>query len=174
MPQPCPILDLRLATFLASIVSAWDAATQEQRNRLVKQLFAEVVIQNKDVTKVKPRPELAGFFALDYAQRVSMYRTGGPDGVPCREFDTVVVSDLAQTESGFSGYFPVRAILSNRTQPNAARWSRLPPELWLEIQQRAKHESLRHLAIQFGVSHEAIRRIVNMKQPRHADRRRSA
>jgi hypothetical protein len=46
----------------------------------MRQLFEEVVIQDKMVTKVKPRPELAGFFALDYAQRASMYRAGGPDG----------------------------------------------------------------------------------------------
>jgi hypothetical protein len=70
----------RLATFLASIASAWDAATQEQRNRLARLLFEEVVVQDKSVMKVKPRPELSGFFALDYAQRQAMYRTGGPDG----------------------------------------------------------------------------------------------
>jgi hypothetical protein len=70
----------RLATFLASIASAWDAATQEQRNRLARHLFEEVVIEDTWVTKVKPRPELLGFFALDYAQRQAMYRTGGPDG----------------------------------------------------------------------------------------------
>ena len=53
---------------------------QEQRNRLVRQLFEDGVIQDKCVTKVKLRAELCGFFALNYAQRASMYRTGGPDG----------------------------------------------------------------------------------------------
>jgi hypothetical protein len=51
----------RLAIFLASIAAAWDAATQEQRNWLVRQLFEEAVIQDKWATKVKPRPEFYGF-----------------------------------------------------------------------------------------------------------------
>jgi hypothetical protein len=67
----------RLATFLASIATAWDAATAEQRNRLVRRLFEEVVIQDKLVMKVKPRPELCGFFALDYVQRQATYRSRG-------------------------------------------------------------------------------------------------
>ncbi len=53
---------------------------QEQRNRLVKHLFEDGVIQDKCVTKVKLRAELCGFFALNHAQRVLMYCTGGPDG----------------------------------------------------------------------------------------------
>jgi hypothetical protein len=49
----------RLVMFLVNIATAWDAATYEQRNRLARQLFEEVVIQDKWVTKVKPRPELS-------------------------------------------------------------------------------------------------------------------
>lgn len=36
----------------------------------------------------------------------------------------------------------------------------LPPEVWPEIARRAEHESLRDLAIAYGVSHETIRTIV--------------
>jgi hypothetical protein len=140
-----------------------DAATQEQRNRLAKQLFEEMVIQDKDVTKVKPCPELAGFFALDYAQRVSMYCTGGPDGVPCRGFDTSVDLVSAEEAPHVPAYFPVRDTLAKRSLSSAERRYRLPPELWPEIQQRAKRRSLRQLAAAYGVSHEAIRRIVNLK-----------
>jgi Zn-dependent peptidase ImmA (M78 family) len=39
---------------------------------------------------------------------------------------------------------------------------------------QAKRKSLRQLAVEYGVSHEAIRRIVKMKESRHAERRRSA
>jgi Zn-dependent peptidase ImmA (M78 family) len=40
---------------------------------------------------------------------------------------------------------------------------------------RAKHESLRHLAAEYGVSHEAIRRIVNLKSTKTpVSQRRSA
>src|SRR5690349_18054603 len=77
----------------------------------------------------------------------------GVDGVPCREFDTLSTSSSAQAASVFSAYFPVRVILSKRSLPSAVRWSRLPPETWPEIQQRAKRDSLRHIAEDYGVSH---------------------
>ena len=38
---------------------------QEQRNRLARAIFEEVVINDDRSSAVKPRPELAGFFALD-------------------------------------------------------------------------------------------------------------
>jgi hypothetical protein len=59
------------------------AAWPEQRNRLARLLFDEVVINDERVTAVKPRPELAGFFLLDFQKRAGLsheYRTGGPDG----------------------------------------------------------------------------------------------
>jgi hypothetical protein len=97
---------------------------------------------------------------------------GGPDGVPCREFDTVPNTDSAQTAPEVPAYFPVHTILSKRTIASALRARRLPSELWPEIRRRATHESLRRLAEDFGVSHEAIRRIVTMKSARQSARRR--
>src|SRR5207302_612083 len=41
-----------------------------------------------------------------------------------------------------------------------ARPARLPPELWPVIAERARYESLRDLAAEYGVSHETIRAIV--------------
>jgi hypothetical protein len=84
------------------------------------------------------------------------------------------MTDSAQTAPELLAHFPVQTTLSKRTVSSALRSYRLPPELWPDIQQRAKHESLRQLAAEYGVSHEAIRRIVNMKQTRRADWRRSA
>lgn len=54
-----------LAELLCNLKSAWGTATQEQRNRLARMVFEEVRIEDERVVAVKPRPELAGFFALD-------------------------------------------------------------------------------------------------------------
>ena len=47
-----------LADLLANVATAWAAARHEQRNRLARLLFDEVVINDERVTAVKPRPEL--------------------------------------------------------------------------------------------------------------------
>lgn len=72
-----------LADLIADVAKGWELATQEQRNRLARLLFEEVVIDNEKVVAVKPRPELAGFFALDCQSRVC---TGGSDGGRVRAF----------------------------------------------------------------------------------------
>ena len=46
----------------------------------------------------------------------------------------------------------------------------IDPILWPEIAERARHESLRHVAGVYGVSHETIRTIVR----RVADQQRQA
>lgn len=61
----------RLAELLANVARGWNLATQEQRNRLARLLFEEVVIEDGRIVAVKPRPELAGFFALDCQQRAT-------------------------------------------------------------------------------------------------------
>jgi hypothetical protein len=82
---------------------------------------------------------------------------------------------LAQTMPDDSAYFPLYLSQARRDHFADRRTHRLLPDLWPKIQQRAKQESLRHLAKEYGVSHEAIRRIVNMKGERGtAERRRSA
>jgi hypothetical protein len=72
-----------LADLLANVADAWAVARPEQRNRLARLLFDEVVINDERVAAVKPRPELAGFFLLDFEKRAGLsheYRTSGPDG----------------------------------------------------------------------------------------------
>ncbi len=58
----------RLAEFLADVPAAWEAATQEQRNKLARTLFDEVWLQDKDVVAVKPRRELDPFFRINYEE----------------------------------------------------------------------------------------------------------
>ncbi len=59
-----------LAKLVADVAKGWALATQEQRRRLAEMLFEEVVIDSEQVVAVKPRPELAPFFALDCQARV--------------------------------------------------------------------------------------------------------
>lgn len=76
-----------LAELLANVSTAWGAALPEQRNRLARLLFEEVVINDEQVAAVKPRPELAGFFLLDCQQRAGLSHaccTSGPDGIRTR------------------------------------------------------------------------------------------
>ena len=56
----------KLAQFLANVANAWDEATQEQRNKLAKVLFEEILVENNKVVAVKPRPELEPFFKLNF------------------------------------------------------------------------------------------------------------
>ena len=61
----------RLAGFLADVSSAWQSATQEQRNNLARALFDQVWVKDKLVVGVKPRPELEPFFRLNYEKFVN-------------------------------------------------------------------------------------------------------
>ena len=58
----------KLAKFLADVPAAWEAATQEQRNKLARTLFDEVWLRDKEVVAVKPRRELDPFFRLNYEE----------------------------------------------------------------------------------------------------------
>jgi hypothetical protein len=51
-----------LAGFLADISSARDVATPEEENRLARQLFNGVLIENRTAVEVTPRPDLLPFF----------------------------------------------------------------------------------------------------------------
>ena len=52
-----------LARFLADISTAWEVATPEEKNRLARQLFNRVLIENRTAVEVTPRPDLLPFFA---------------------------------------------------------------------------------------------------------------
>ncbi len=68
----------RLALFLSNVASAWDAATPEQRNKLARTLFDEVIVEDTKVVAVRPRPELEPFFKLNLeCQTVNI--AGDPD-----------------------------------------------------------------------------------------------
>jgi hypothetical protein len=41
---------------------AWTVATPDERNKIARELFADVIIENGTAVAVKPRPELSPFF----------------------------------------------------------------------------------------------------------------
>ena len=53
------------AKFLSDLPSAWNAATQEQRNQLGRLLFVNVELKDDRVEAVTPQPEFAPFFLID-------------------------------------------------------------------------------------------------------------
>jgi hypothetical protein len=159
-----------LAKLLSNVAAGWEMAHPAQRNRMAQLLFGEVVVNGNRVEAVKPRPELAGFFLLDYLERMGlshMYRTSGPDEDRLREFRTSMDSGLRIRVSAFPSHYPIR-----RNEPSPAltasqRTPRIDPSCWPDLMARSKHESLRDLATGYHVSHETIRRVLE----RHAKNR---
>lgn len=73
----------KTAGLLADMPSAWAKATQEQRNRLAGLMFEGIVVENRTVAAVRPRPDFACFLALDYFERLKGL-SGGSDGIRTR------------------------------------------------------------------------------------------
>jgi DNA invertase Pin-like site-specific DNA recombinase len=153
----------RLAAFLADVASAWQVATQTERNVLSRQLFAEVIIHNKEAVAVVPRPDLRPFFfALPRVESVNSDGkecTGGSDGERLREVDVT-----------FAPLVPLlypEGIFHEGNRTRTGRYStttgrlRIPHDRWAEVAARARIEGLRQVARDLGVSHETIRTIAN-------------
>ena len=64
----------RFAHFLESVPDAWEAATQEQRNRLASELFEDVIVEHNRVVGVKPKAELKPFFQLSYEEHQKYHK----------------------------------------------------------------------------------------------------
>ncbi|HEY8597053.1 MAG TPA: hypothetical protein VIL85_01405 [Thermomicrobiales bacterium] len=65
----------------------------------------------------------------------------------------------------FPAHFPLGGALpdslpSPQQAPPPQHRPHLPPACWPEVAARARHESLRDLALAYGVSHETIRAVV--------------
>ena len=70
----------KLAQFLSNVAGAWDEANQEQRNKVAKTLFEQILEEDNKVVAVKPRPELEPFFRLNlecHARDIA----SDPDGI---------------------------------------------------------------------------------------------
>ena len=74
-------------------------------------------------------------------------RTGGSDGSQSREYKLPPLL-----------YYPVESPITMRRP--AQHQPQIDPTLWPEVAARARHASLRAVAIAYGVSHETIRTIL--------------
>jgi hypothetical protein len=67
-----------LAEFLKSVSRAWNEADQDQRNRIAHQLFQEILVKDKQVIAVRPRPELEPFFKISYEDWIKKVESETP------------------------------------------------------------------------------------------------
>ena len=51
-----------LVEFLEDLSSAWQVATLAERNKIARQLFVEVIVENRTAVAVVPRPDVRPFF----------------------------------------------------------------------------------------------------------------
>ena len=70
----------KLAHFLANVADAWRGANQEQRNKLAKRLFEEILIEDEKIVDVKPRPDLEPFFKLNFKYQAKNIASD-PEGI---------------------------------------------------------------------------------------------
>ena len=72
----------RVEEFLWDVSLAWEAADQEQKNRLAAELFDAVWVKDSLIQAVMPRPEMVPFFDLIYSEAVKYSVAGtAPMGV---------------------------------------------------------------------------------------------
>ena len=62
------------------MAGAWDEANQEQRNKVAKTLFEQILEEDNKVVAVKPRLELEPFFKLDLDCHRHEF-SSDPDGI---------------------------------------------------------------------------------------------
>ena len=66
--------------FLENVATAWEKGTDEQKNRLARQMFDVVWTSDEKVVAVRPRAELRPFFQVsEYCQEKSL--PGDPDRI---------------------------------------------------------------------------------------------
>ena len=70
----------KLRAYLNELPRAWEDATQEQRNRLLKVLLEAVWVENEKVVALRPRPEFQPLFAVYCDSLVNSAGSGDPDG----------------------------------------------------------------------------------------------
>jgi len=64
----------RLAFTLRNVAHGWTVADQEERNRLTKMLFENIIIEKDNTITVQPHTEFAPFFALDATEKGRLSR----------------------------------------------------------------------------------------------------
>jgi site-specific DNA recombinase len=136
----------KLAEFLANVADAWNEATQEQRNKIARCLFQQVWIEGKEIVAVRPQPEMKPFFELNFeAMKEKLSRNFGKKRP---RWD----SNPNVPENFWEGLYPVYV-------SSIIQWrGKIQPAQWPTLIEKSKTISLRKVAKEYGVSHEAVRR----------------
>ncbi|MBU2009868.1 MAG: hypothetical protein KJ624_08560 [Chloroflexi bacterium] len=72
----------RMAQFLQDLSLAWEAGEQQQRKRLVTEVFEAVWVKDALILGVTPKPDMMPFFDMVHGEASTISQTGGPDGEP--------------------------------------------------------------------------------------------
>jgi hypothetical protein len=141
-----------LAGFLADLASAWRMATPDERNKIARQLFVEVIVENKTAVAVIPRPEMRPFFehlACQVPDEMTRWRKRRGSVTQLRhDYGYFFVSPELQETLIPAGVSAIRRSTSSLT-PAAIRKLRALS---------SQGASLRAIADAVGVSHETVRK----------------
>jgi hypothetical protein len=145
----------RLAALLADLSMAWTVATPDERNQIARQLFADVVVDNRTAVAVKPRPELAPFFeslAVNPDPEITLKRKRRGSLPRRRDLDGYVViaeaPDVPRVgRSGRAATVERRVMIDQQARARVV----VLAEAGL---------SLRAIAREVGISHEAVRTVL--------------
>ncbi len=90
----------RLAAFLTNLAGAWEVATPAERNRIARELFDGVLIEEGVATAVRPRPELKAFFVAMEPITSQENDDAAPVGTGTASGDSVNVSTQRRKRRG--------------------------------------------------------------------------
>nr|MDQ3640056.1 hypothetical protein [Actinomycetota bacterium] len=148
----------RLAAYLSDVAGAWKAATPVERNKLARELFNGVVIENRTAVAVMPRPDLRAFFETLAVAPSSVVTYGR------KRRGSVSSPRYAHrcTEPLCFAPVPPRGVAgqSRRAPCHLPKRRKLSAEQEESIRAGASNRTLRELAAEYGVSHETIRTVL--------------
>ena len=139
------------------LLEAWHYATKEEKRQILVTMLDGVQVdltsQQAVALAIKPafKPLFKAWLDKDDEDHMSTKLKYGKidvaHGDPDRSRDP--------TQYLSEGWYPVHA--PQRFYVNGTANSKLPPDVWSELAERHKTQSLRDLAKEYGVSHETVR-----------------
>ncbi len=142
----------RLAGFLADLASTWKAATPAERNKIARQLFVEVIVENRTAVAVVPRPDVRPFvetLACQVPDEVTRWRKRRGSLAPFRHMpdDAVVLAAPAPDHPRY-------------TEPRPGKLTSAQVEA--VASSVAAGRTLRDVAAEFGISAERVRQLARL------------
>jgi hypothetical protein len=174
-----------LASLPTKVRSAWNAATQKERNQLARTLLESIRIDGDQAVGIKPRVAFTPFFRLnkewwgsakhpDDSAWVSTKGTRrGSDGLSLRRVDTTRPLRVEVADQRPQSLKPA---VSTPSRHHAVRPDTILAVDGPSVAEVVRRSGLRTAADQFGVSHEAIRQslrahgVATDLASRHAER----